>query len=222
MVEWAFRTCRQEAVAIPFTRRFGPVLTLSLLAAVLSPAAAQQVASQAVLEERLVAAAVARTRHAVTYDGTYRRLAYPGGDVAADRGVCTDVVIRAYRAGLGIDLQERVHEDMRRAFERYPATWGLGRPDANIDHRRVPNLEVYFARHGRRLTVSRDPRDYKPGDLVTWRLGGGLPHIGVVTDRRSPDGKRPLIAHNMGQGPQLEDMLFDHPIHGHFHYIPEE
>ncbi len=205
-----------------FTSRFGPILLVSLLAAVVPPAGAQQAPSQAALEHRLVAAAIARTGHAVTYDGSYRRLAYPGGDVAADRGVCTDVVIRAYRAGLGIDLQERVHEDMTRAFERYPAAWGLDRPDSNIDHRRVPNLEVYFARHGRRLPVSRDPADYRSGDLVTWRLDGHLPHIGIVTDRRSADGKRPLIAHNIGGGPQLGDMLFDHPIHGHFRYIPEK
>ena len=169
--------------------------------------------------ERLVAAAVERTRHFVTYDGSYQHIAYPGGDVPVDRGVCSDVVIRAYRAGLGIDLQKRVHEDMKRAFAAYPAIWGLSRPDANIDQRRVPNLEVFFSRHGQSLPVTRNAGDYRPGDLVTWRLGGRLPHIGIVTDRRSPDGRRPLIAHNIGRGPKLEDMLFDHPIAGHFRYM---
>ena len=172
--------------------------------------------------QRLVAAAIERTRHFVTYDGSYQRIAYPGGDVTAGRGVCSDVVIRAYRAGLGIDLQERVHEDMKQAFADYPAIWGLSRPDANIDHRRVANLEVFFSRHGQRLPVTRNADDYRPGDLVTWRLGGRLPHIGIVTDRRSPDGRRPLMAHNIGRGPKLEDMLLDHPIAGHFRYMLDE
>ena len=170
--------------------------------------------------DRLIAAAIERTGHSVTYDGAYRRLAYPGGDVPDDIGVCTDVVIRAYRAGLGIDLQKQVHEDMSRAFTEYPAIWGLKRTDANIDHRRVPNLDTFFTRHGRRLAVSGDPGDYKAGDLVTWRIPGNLPHIGIVTDRRSPDGRRPLIVHNIGRGPRLEDMLFDYRISGHFRYLP--
>jgi uncharacterized protein YijF (DUF1287 family) len=201
--------------------QFGLVVLLSLFLVLPERAEAQATQRQASIEGRLVAAAIERTRHAVVYDGVYRRIAYPGGDVAADRGVCSDVVVRAYRAGLGVDLQERVHEDMKRAFRRYPAIWGLGRPDRNIDHRRVPNLEIFFARHAQSLPVSRDPGDYRPGDLVTWRLGGVLPHIGIVTDRRSADGRRPLIAHNIGRGPKLEDMLFDHPIHGHFRYLPQ-
>jgi len=171
---------------------------------------------------RLVAAAIERTGHSVTYDGSYRVLAYPGGDVPDDIGVCSDLVIRAYRAGLGIDLQKEVHEDMVRAFADYPQIWGLGRPDRNIDHRRVPNLETFFARHGRAMPASRNAGDYRPGDLVTWRLPGNLPHIGVVTDRHSLDGTRPLIAHNIGRGPQLEDMLFSFPIAGHFRYLPGE
>ncbi len=195
-----------------------------VLAALLVLAAPPRVeaASHVSMETRLVAAAVERTRHSVTYDGAYRRLGYPGGDVPADRGVCSDVVIRAYRAGLGIDLQQRVHEDMTRAFHSYPAIWGLSRPDPSIDHRRVPNLETFFTRHGQTLRATRTPGDYRPGDLVTWRLGGRLPHIGIVTDRRSHDGNRPLIAHNIGGGPKLEDMLFDHPITGHFRYMPRE
>lgn len=183
-------------------------------------ALAQQTPAEPTAVKRLVAAALARTRQSVTYDGAYRRIPYPGGDVPARVGVCTDVVIRAYRAGLGIDLQKRVHEDMRRAFARYPKNWGLVRPDPNIDHRRVPNLRVFLARHGRKLTVTRNPDDYRPGDLVTWMVNRNLPHIGIVTDRRSADGRRPLIAHNIGRGPKLEDMLFEFPITGHYRYLP--
>lgn len=165
----------------------------------------------------LVAAALERTRHRVTYDGSYRRIDYPGGDVPADVGVCTDVVIRAYRA-VGIDLQQVVHEDMRGNFSAYPRIWGLSRPDTNIDHRRVPNLRTFFTRHGTSLTPSRDPDDYRPGDLVTWTVPRNLPHIGIVVDRRSADRRRPLIVHNIGAGPKLEDMLFDYPITGHYRY----
>jgi len=172
--------------------------------------------------QELVAAAIERTQHRITYDGSYRTLAYPGGDVPDDVGVCTDVVVRAYRAGLGIDLQEEIHDDMTGAFGAYPKIWGLARPDSNIDHRRVPNLETFFARHGQSLPVTLTPSDYAPGHLVTWRLPGNLPHIGIVTDRRSRDGRRPLIAHNIGRGPHLEDMLFDYPISGHFRYLPGE
>ena len=172
--------------------------------------------------KRLVEAAIERTSHRVTYDGSYRSLAYPGGDVPDNIGVCTDVVIRAYRAGLGIDLQKALHEDMAGNFAAYPKIWGLSRPDRNIDHRRVPNLEIFFKRHGRTLPVSQDAGDYKPGDLVTWRIPGNLPHIGVVTDQRSWDGRRLLIAHNIGRGPKLEDMLFDYRISGHFRYLPGE
>jgi hypothetical protein len=172
---------------------------------------------------KLVDAAIERTRHHVTYDGSYRQLAYPMGDVPADRGVCTDVVIRAYRAGLGVDLQQRVHEDMKASFDSYPRIWGLSRPDPNIDHRRVPNLETFLARHGETLPTTNDPADYRPGDLVTWRLTGtGLPHIGIVTDRHSPLTGHPVIAHNIGRGPALDDMLFDYPINGHFRFLPSE
>lgn len=169
--------------------------------------------------DQLVAAALERTRHKVVYDPAYRTIAYPMGDVPAATGVCTDEVIRAYRT-LGIDLQQLVHEDMRAAFRSYPRQWGLGRPDRNIDHRRVPNLQVFFARHGKSLPVTARGIDYAPGDLVTWRLPGNLPHIGMVTDRRSVDGARPLIVHNIGAGPKLEDMLFDYEITGHYRYLP--
>lgn len=185
-------------------------------------AAGAQEESEGERARALVAAAIERTHHRVSYDGTYRYLPYPGGDVPDDIGVCTDVVIRAYRSGLGIDLQKEVHDDMTRTFDAYPQLWGLTRPDRNIDHRRVPNLEAFLARHGRVLPVSREASDYRPGDLVTWRLQGNLPHIGIVTERRSDDGRRPLIVHNIGRGPKLEDMLFDYPISGHFRYLPGE
>lgn len=200
------------------TFRIG-ILLIAAVAALMPPTARAQQQPQPA-EQKLVAAAIERTGHRVTYDGSYRRLAYPGGDVPDDIGVCTDVVIRAYRRGLGIDLQKLVHEDMARDFAAYPKIWGLARPDRSIDHRRVPNLEAFFTRHGQSLPVSRDPGDYRPGDLVTWRIPGNLPHIGIVTDRRSPDGRRPLIAHNIGRGPKLEDMLFDYDISGHFRYLP--
>lgn len=151
----------------------------------------------------------------VLYDGSYRRLAYPGGDVPPERGVCTDVVIRAYR-NAGIDLQVLVHEDLRRAFAAYPRMRGVPRPDRNIDHRRVPNLATFFARHGTVLPASRDAGDYRPGDIVTWRLASGLPHVGIVSARVS--GGRPLAIHNIGAGTVFEDVLFAHPITGHFRY----
>jgi uncharacterized protein YijF (DUF1287 family) len=165
---------------------------------------------------RLSRAALERTTHTVRYDPAYVAIPYPGGDVPDGQGVCTDVVVRAYRA-VGIDLQKDVHEEMVRAFGAFPTLWGLTRPDPNIDHRRVPNLEVLFARRGTALPVSRDPRDYAPGDLVTWRLGGVLPHIGIVTDRRAPSG-RPVVVHNIGDGPRADDVLFAHPLAGHYRY----
>lgn len=167
---------------------------------------------------RLVEAALERTSHSVWYDGSYVRIDYPGGDVPANTGVCTDVVIRAYRS-LGIDLQQRVHEDIRQYFDQYPSRriWGLKRPDTNIDHRRVPNLQAFFTRHGQSLPVSKRPESYQPGDLVTWMVPGNRPHIGIVVDRKSAAGV-PLIVHNIGYGPKLEDMLFDFPITGHYRY----
>lgn len=166
--------------------------------------------------EELTAAALERTGHAVRYDGAYRSIPYPGGDVPEEYGVCTDVLIRSYRV-LGIDLQEDVHEDMAAAFSAYPKRWGLSAPDSNIDHRRVPNLEVFFARHGERLPITDNPTNYQPGDLVSWMVGP-LPHIGIVVPIRSADGRRFQVVHNIGRGPELEDMLFDYPIVGHFRY----
>jgi uncharacterized protein YijF (DUF1287 family) len=165
---------------------------------------------------RLVSAAIEQTHHAVTYDGSYRQIAYPGGDVPANIGVCSDVVIRAYRAA-GVDLQQRLHEDMLTAFAEYPRLWGLSRPDSNIDHRRVPNLQVFLRRSGAELAVSRRAADYAAGDLVTWLLPGNLPHIGIVVDRASAG--RPLLVHNIGNGPEVEDVLFKFPITGHYRYL---
>jgi uncharacterized protein YijF (DUF1287 family) len=170
--------------------------------------------------DRVISAAIAQTAQRVRYDGRYRRIPYPGGDVPADTGVCTDVVIRAWRAA-GIDLQQKVHEDMTRAFRAYPRQWGLRAPDSNIDHRRVPNLQAYFRRRGVERPVTREPRDYAPGDLVTWMLPGNLPHIGLITNRKAADGIRPLIVHNIGNGPELADMLLRFPITGHYRYRGE-
>jgi uncharacterized protein len=167
--------------------------------------------------QALIQAAVAQTSTPVTYDGSYRRIPYPGGDVPASIGVCTDLIVRAYRA-VGVDLQVRVHEDMKAAFGSYPQLWSLSRADPNIDHRRVPNLQTYFRRRGAQLSISRNAGDYLPGDLVTWILPGNLPHIGLVTDQRSPDGERLLVVHNIGRGPEIEDMLFGYPITGHYRY----
>ncbi len=165
----------------------------------------------------LVEAARAQIGITLGYDGSYRRLDYPGGDVPIETGVCTDVVVRALQA-LGFDLQVAVHEDMRAHFARYPQNWGLRRPDRNIDHRRVPNLETWLRRQGAALGASDDPADYQPGDIVSWRLPGGLPHIGIVSDRRV-DG-RPLILHNIGAGTREEDILFAYPIEGRFRWLP--
>ncbi len=176
--------------------------------------------------ERFVAAAVGRTHHVVRYDPAYVRIPYPGGDVPAATGVCTDEVIRAYRA-VGIDLQKEVHEDMASHSAAYPRKWASGVreastfTDSNIDHRRVPNLMVFFARRGQTLPLSRDARDYSPGDLVTWNLGGGITHIGIVVDQKSPESGRYLIVHNIGQGPQMEDVLFSWKIIGHYRYFGE-
>ena len=166
---------------------------------------------------RLVQAARAQVGVTLGYDGSYRRLDYPGGDVPMETGVCTDVVVRAFRA-LGFDLQVAVHEDMRAHFARYPQSWGLRRPDRNIDHRRVPNLETWLRRQGAALGASEDPADYQPGDIVSWRLPGDLPHIGIVSDRHI-DG-RPLILHNIGAGTHEEDVLFAYRIEGHFRWLP--
>lgn len=167
---------------------------------------------------RLVAAAESQIGRTMRYDPAYESLAYPNGDVPLERGVCTDVIVRAYRFGLGIDLQQLVHEDMRRHFAAYPALWGLKRPDANIDHRRVPNLAAFFRRNKTSLPLSDDPRDFSPGDVVTQTLPGGLAHIVLVTHHACRDGVRPLVVHNIGAGARLEDVLFAFPVTGHYRF----
>ena len=171
-------------------------------------------------DQALVEAAQDRLKQRITYNGAYMKLDYPGGDVPANIGVCTDVLIRSYRAAYGFDFQKAVHEDMKANFSTYPKNWGLKRTDRNIDHRRVPNLETYLIRQGASLGINREPSDFQPGDIVSWRLAGGLPHIGIVSDRKAADGT-PLIIHNVGAGPQEEDVLFLYKINGHFRFIPE-
>lgn len=161
----------------------------------------------------------ARSQIGVTmsYDPAYRKIAFPMGDVPLSTGVCTDVVIRALR-GQGVDLQALVNKDMKAAWAAYPKIWGLQKPDGNIDHRRVPNLEVFFRRHGQSLSLS-DKTTFKAGDIVTWRLPqSNLPHIGIVSDKRAADGT-PLIIHNIGRGTREENVLFAYPLKGHFRYL---
>src|SRR5579859_6464641 len=170
--------------------------------------------------QRLVAAAVERTHHSVRYDPSYVRIPYPNGDVPSDTGVCTDEVIRSYRV-LGIDLQKEVHEDMQQNFSMYPnqRRWLLSHTDTNIDHRRVPNLRVFFSRKGESLPITSRGEDYLPGELVTWDLGGNVPHIGIVVNKKSPDTGRYLVEHNIGAGPRIEDVLFSWRITGHYRYF---
>ncbi|MCW3125486.1 MAG: hypothetical protein JWO03_1144 [Bacteroidetes bacterium] len=168
--------------------------------------------------DNLSDAAISLTDQKVTYDPTYVTIPYPNGDVAPDKGVCTDVIIRAYRK-VGIDLQKEVHQDMVAHFDLYPNIWGLKKADANIDHRRVQNLMVFFERHGARLPMTLNAADYKPGDIVTWDLGHGIVHIGVMVDRLSTDDKkRRMMVHNMGGGQVLADCLFNFHITGHYRY----
>lgn len=164
----------------------------------------------------LARSAAELTHDHVIYDPSYFRISYPNGDVPADRGVCTDVVIRAYRK-LNIDLQKEVHEDMRANFRLYPANWGLTSCDRNIDHRRVPNLITFFSRKGEVLAISSRAEDYVPGDIVTWDLGRGQTHIGIVSEKKAA-GDRYFIVHNIGNGQEFSDCLFAYKITGHFRY----
>jgi len=167
--------------------------------------------------ERLSDSAIELTKDKVQYDPAYFTIGYPNGDIPKNKGVCTDVVIRAYRK-LGIDLQKEVHEDMLAHFNLYPKNWGLSQPDKNIDHRRVPNLMVFFTRNGIVKPITPNAGDYVPGDLVCWDLGDNLTHIGIVVNRKSSDGSRNLIVHNIGSGQNLADCLFDYKIIGHYQY----
>jgi len=177
------------------------------------PHAAAPAASKAM---RLIAAARSQIGVTVRYDPAYSVLRFPGGDVPRVRGTCTDVVIRAYRDALGLDLQALVHADMAKAFAAYPHSWGLKAADANIDHRRVPNLRTWFARHGAALPVPRDGSGWRAGDIFTSLIGGRGTHIGLVSDRRGAKG--PLIIHNIGAGTREEDALFDWPITGRYRW----
>lgn len=188
------------------------LLPVFILAISFSPAFSQEN-----FYTRLADSAFLLTRQKVKYDPSYFKIKYPNGDVPADRGVCTDVIIRAYRK-LGIDLQKEVHEDMLANFKKYPAAWGLKRTDSNIDHRRVLNLMTFFTRFGTVKPMTANPSDYQPGDIVCWDLGGGITHIGIVVNRKSADKKRYLIVHNIGQGQVLADCLFGFKIIGHYQY----
>jgi uncharacterized protein YijF (DUF1287 family) len=170
--------------------------------------------------DKLVAAAIERTNHSVKYVSAYVHLDYPGGDVPAGTGVCSDEIIRAYRA-VGVDLQKEVHEDMVKNWADYAqkSKWHQAHPDPSIDHRRVPNLMVFFSRKGEDLPISLRAEDYSPGDIVTWDLGGDVPHIGMVVNVKSRESQRSLIVHNIGQGPKMEDVLFGWKITGHYRYF---
>jgi len=205
-----------------------PVTVTFVLALTLSPVFAQgpsmpiQSRAQREFLKQVVDSAIEQARHVVRYVPKYVRIPYPGGDVPADTGVCADVVIRAYRSA-GVDLQKEVHEDMKGNFSEYPALqkWRQRHTDTSIDHRRVPNLMVFFSRHGKELTISNRAEEYAPGDLVTWNLGGDLPHIGIVVDQKSASGRH-MMVHNIGRGPQMEDVLFDWKITGHYRYFGPE
>ncbi len=167
--------------------------------------------------QRLVAAARRQIGVTLRYDPAYTVLSFPNGDVDRVKGVCTDVVIRAFRDALGLDLQALVNADMRANFGAYPKNWGLGRPDRNIDHRRVPNLATFWRRQKAAVPVSEDPAGWRPGDIFTQRVGGRLPHTGIVSDRKNTIGI-PLVIHNIGGGTREEDALFAHPLTGHFRW----
>ncbi len=170
--------------------------------------------------EAIVSSARERTLADVTYDPKYVKLTYPGGDVPANTGVCTDVVIRTFRNAFNFDFQRAVHEDMRANFKSYPNHWGLKSPDRNIDHRRVPNLEVFLKRQGAAVPLTDNAEDYLPGDIVSWRLGGRISHIGIVSDKKTVDGT-PLVIHNIGAGPVEENILWIPEMTGHFRFKPK-
>jgi len=196
---------------------------LLVLLLVSSPSAFSDVLEGESFVTDIVQAALERTNHNVRYDGRYISIPYPNGDVPTNIGVCTDVIIRTYRT-IGADLQKLVHEDMAANFEAYPSKriWGLNRTDKNIDHRRVPNLQAFLSRQGEELVISSKASDYKAGNIVTWMLPGNLQHIGLITNKISALTGNPMVVHNIGAGPKLEDMLFAYKITGHYRYIPPQ
>ena len=193
------------------------VLGLAAVLAMPLPARAGKAEAWA---QKLVNSAKAQIGVTTAHDSSYRKLDFPGGDVPRQAGVCTDVIIRAFRDALDIDLQQLDNQDMKAAFGKYPKTWGLKRPDPNIDHRRVPNLQTYFARIGAGMPVTSKGSDYMPGDLVTQMLPGNLAHVALVVDDRSADQSRQLVVHNIGRGVRMEDTLFAFSITGHFRIFP--
>jgi uncharacterized protein YijF (DUF1287 family) len=199
----------QQSPSFQPTRRafIGAALALGLPSTAMAATSAQ----------RVVAAARRQVGVTLRYDPAYTALSFPNGDVERAKGVCTDVVIRAFRDALGQDLQALVNADMRANFAVYPKNWGLGRPDRNIDHRRVPNLAAFWRRQGAALPVTANPADWRPGDIFTSLVGGRLPHTGIVSDRKGPTGT-PLVLHNIGGGTREEDVLFDHKLTGHFRW----
>ena len=194
-------------------------VALEVVLAAVDPPQVQDLPKPVHFAERLAAAAEERCLQTVIYDGSYQRIDYPWGDVAADRGVCSDVVVRSYRA-LGFDLQQLVHEDMRHSFHAYPQLWGLSGPDKHIDHRRVPNLMRFFERYGNALSTVQDATLFQAGDIVAWRLANNLTHIGIVSRRKNQENTRFCIVHNIGSGPVLEDCLFSWDIIGHYRFEP--
>lgn len=197
----------------------GTTASLALVGMCLAPSTGgAEVPAAEPWADKLVKAAESQIGVTVTYDAAYRKIAYPGGDVPRKIGVCTDVVVRAYRDGLGVDLQKLVHEDMKKAFSAYPKLWGLAATDRNIDHRRVPNLRTFFQRSGAAIAVSRSGADYKPGDVVSQVLPDGRPHIGIISQRLNDAGSAPLVIHNIGRGTSAEDILFALDITGHYRF----
>jgi uncharacterized protein YijF (DUF1287 family) len=186
--------------------------TIALLILTVIPCLAQHT-----FAKKLSNAAIDLTKQQVIYDPAYFSIPYPNGDVPPNRGVCTDVIIRAYRK-LGVDLQKEVHDDMTKNFSRYPKNWRLKTTDKNIDHRRVPNLMTFFNRHGKTLTTSNNDVDYQPGDIVAWDLGNGVLHIGILIDKKSTDGLRHMVVHNIGNGQEISDCLFTYKIIGHYQF----
>jgi uncharacterized protein len=179
-----------------------------------APATAQVADSTAA---KLITSAREQVGVTLTYDPAYTNLAFPNGDVPRDKGVCTDVIVRAYRDALGIDLQQLINADMKRAFASYPKRWGMKTTDRNIDHRRVLNLEVFWTRQGAKLAVPKNAADWQPGDLVTSLVGGTLPHVAIISDKKTPAGQ-PLILHNIGAGAREEDALLAHKITGRYRW----
>jgi uncharacterized protein len=195
------------------------IISLSALAfASRSASAFSQFSEPGAKALKLISAAETQIGLTLNYDPNYTKIDYPGGDVPLERGVCTDVIIRAYRQALAIDLQKLVHEDMKNSLSAYPTKWGLRRTDSNIDHRRVPNLQTFFTRQNAELPISKSAIDYKPGDLITMLLPGSLTHIALITHYANSDGTKPLCIHNIGGGAKLEDVLFTYPLTGHYRF----